>query len=83
MMCFVIVVIEVQILTEEVLMNIDSVVFPSTLNTSSNDMFDKMAPMIRIPASILINQITEQGYTIRINSCSIIIIYYRKESCCG
>ena len=51
--------IEVQILTEEDLMKLESVDFPSISNSS---MFDKMTPMIQIPTPILINQMEVQGY---------------------
>ena len=51
--------IEVQILTEEDLMKLESVDFPSIYNSS---MFDKMTPMIQIPTSILLNQMEVQGY---------------------
>jgi len=52
--------IEVQILTEEDLINFESVDFPSISNSS---MLDKMTPMIQIPTSILLNQLEVQGYT--------------------
>jgi len=55
------VVIEVQIPTEEDLMNVESVDFPSIFNTTSNNMFNEMIPMIQIPAPILINKIRDQG----------------------
>ncbi|XP_065903420.1 uncharacterized protein [Dysidea avara] len=60
------IVIEVQIPTEEYLKNVESVNFPSVLNTIGNNMFDKMTPMIQIPNSILLNQITVQGRRIAV-----------------
>jgi len=55
------VVIEVQTPTEEDLLNVESVDFPSNFNTTSNNVFNEMTPMIQIPAPILTNQIRDQG----------------------
>ena len=78
-MCFAIVVIEVQIPTEEDLMNNGSVVFPSIYNISSNSTFGEMTPMIRIPNSILIAQIREQGYANNIYKLKFIMLLFVQE----
>jgi len=69
---FINVVIEVQIPTEEDLMNVESVDFPSILNTTSNNVFNEMTPMIQIPAPILTNQIRDQGCKNKIHTFTII-----------
>ena len=55
-------------------MNIESVSFPSVLNTAGNKMFDKMTPMIQIPSSILLNQIIAQGNNMHYNK-KLTVIY--------
>ena len=63
MFVFTNIVIDVQIPTKEDLLQTESVNFPSVSNTPNNSiMLDKMAPGIQIPSSIIINQISEQGY---------------------
>jgi len=76
------VVIEVQIPTEEDLMNVESVDFPSIFNATSNNMFNEMTPMIQIPASILTNQIRDQGCKNKTHMFNKFICC-RKESCSG
>ena len=60
-MCFVYVVIEVQIPMEEELITKASIQFPAVTNTSDNDslVFSSMTPMIEIPSTIILRELEE------------------------
>jgi len=56
------VVIEVQIPTNENLMNIKSISFPTVISTSnSSSVFSNMTTRIQIPSTVIINQIRNEG----------------------
>ena len=60
-MCFVCVVIEVQIPMEEDLLNKASIQFPTVTNISDNDslVFGDITPMIKIPTTIILRELEE------------------------
>jgi len=56
------IVIEVQIPSNDTLMNIEDINFPTVIPTSnSSSVFNNMIPRIQIPSAVIINQIRNEG----------------------
>ena len=62
--CVSCVVLDIQVPTEEELLNTETFNFPSFSNTSDSNTFNGTIPMIEIPTAEILNQIRNEGYII-------------------